>query len=139
LIAPRTVKPAEWTGALYVSVRQEAVVENTERGSHGGLADVALMEQLQEHIVDHLAVVVRPCAGKQIEADAELTPRLEKFGVVVSGDLAGGTPLLLGSERDWRAVLVSPGDHEHVVAEQTVKAREDVTGQICAGDLPDVK
>ena len=106
---------------------------------HGLLIDVTIVQQLQEEVVDHLPVIVRPGAGEQVEADAELAPGFEKLRMVVAGDLRRGTSLQLCSKRDRGPMLISARHHEDIVSEQPVKAGKDITRQVSAGDLADVQ
>ena len=51
----------------------------------------------------------------------------------------GGNALLVGADGDGRAVGVGAGHHQHLVALHPVVARENVGGQVTAGDVAHVE
>jgi hypothetical protein len=77
--------------------------------------------------------------GEQVEADRETLPVTHDLGVVGVYDLARRDPELLGLDRDRGAVGVGAGDHEHVVADETVIASEDIGRQVSATQMPQVQ
>ena len=50
-----------------------------------------------------------------------------------------GSALLVGPDRDRRAVGVAARDHQHVVALHAVVTGEDVGAQVATGDVTQVK
>src|SRR5205814_6098304 len=69
----------------------------------------------------------------------ERAKTLQKRLVVARKQHAWVDPLAVGLEGDGRTVRVAARDHQHAVAAQALIAREDVRGQICARNMPQVR
>jgi hypothetical protein len=138
LVAPGAVEPADRAGALDVAVGQRAAVAGRESGQLLDLDDAALGEDAPEQLAHHLVVVGGGGPGEQVVGQAQAPQVLDDQGVVAVGQLLRGQPLLVGGDRDRRAVLVGARDHQHVVTRQAGPARPDVARQAETGHVTDV-
>src|SRR3546814_17239903 len=84
-------------------------------------------------------VVARGGAGVEVIGDAEGREVLRDHPVVLVGELLRGQAGLVGCYQDRRAVLVRPGDHEHVVSGHPHVSAEDVGGHAETGNVADVR
>ena len=138
LVATRPVVAAVRAGALDVAVRKEALGDRVVELLGDLRADVASGVQLPEQLPGHLTVVVGHRGGEVVERDPVPVPLLADERVVAVHDVARRHPLLLGLDRDRRAVGVAARHHQHAVAGDAVVAGEDVGGQVGPGEVADV-
>ena len=139
LVAAGVGVATDRAGALDITVEQEALLDRAVRELHARLVDVALLKQAEEHVLHHPCVVLGAGRGVEVPTNAESLPGIEELFVEVGGDFGRRLALLLRADGDWRSVLVAAGHHQHVVAGRAVVAGKDVSGQVGAGDLTDVK
>lgn len=135
LVAARFPVPAVGTGPLHVSVGEKTRCVRVVELAAGALADVALLQEAQEQVVGHPAMVVGPGVGVQVPRDAQVLPLLEELGVVPVHDLLRRYPFLVGPHCDRGAVDVAAGHHQHPVARHAVIAGEDVRRQVGARQM----
>ena len=97
--------------------------------------DVALLPQLQENIVDHRLVVFRVGVGKQVEGYAQPLPGFQELSVVALHYLQGRDTFLVRPNGYRSAVGVASRDHQHIMAEHSVVAGEDIRRQVATGHV----
>ena len=138
LVAPRAVERAVGALALHVAVGQEPVLDLAEGLHHRVLLDVALVVEGQEHVLGDFGVVVGVGGREEVEVYAQALPIVEELGLVLLEHLLWADAAVLGGQRHGRAVGVAPGDHEDIVALESVVAGEDVGREVAACDLSEV-
>ena len=139
LVATSAGVAAVRAGALDVAVGQEARVDLAVELLLRLRVDVAVGVQRPEDVLRDGEVVLGVGVGEEVERDAEVAPGFEEADVVALEVLARRQPLLLGANRDRRAVRVAAGDHQDAVAAQAVVAGEDVRRDVRAGQVPQMQ
>ena len=138
LIAPRTLEPADRARALDVPVRERVAGRGGERAERLALDDEPLLVERPEEIPGDGVVVLRRGAGEEVIRKPQRTEVLADERVEPIGGLTRRLARRVRRDHDWRAVLVGPADHEHVVSAQPVVAGERVRRNSEARDMADV-
>ncbi len=126
LVPPGALEVAVRARPDEVSVGQEAAVLRTEGALVGPAGDESVLQQGEEDLLDGLLVDDRPSRRVAVEGEPEVFECVPVDLVIALGDFRGGLPLLLRRDEDRGSVHVGPGDHEDLVAPQSVEAGEDV-------------
>src|SRR5262245_52805399 len=77
--------------------------------------------------------------GKEIVADTTFLLGEHKAFVVMLEDFPRGDAALIGFDRNRRAVTIRAGNHQDMIALQTMIASEDVGGQIYPGEMSNMQ
>ena len=123
------------TRPLQIAVRQETLAFGAISLQHFVFVDVALLEQSQEHIMSNLSMVGSVSSGEQIEGDAQFPPAIEELSVVFVRYLLWGGRFLFSTNGNWRSVLVTTRNHQHIIALKAMIAGKDIGRQIGTGDV----
>src|SRR5665811_1649773 len=138
LVAARTVVATVRTGALDVAIRQRTAGRRRHRAELRLRDDVAVGVQRPEQLLDDGCVVLRGRPRVQVVRQPEVLQVAGDDTVVLVGRLPRRQAFLVGLYLDRRAVLVGPGDHQHVRAHHPLVAGEDVGGDAEPGHVSDV-
>ncbi len=138
LVRTGALVAANVAGALDVTVGQEF------RGGRGIpllaelLEEKPVLQQGQEYALGNREVVLRMCGGEEVVGNPCLKEELKKAVVILLVDLFDWHALLVGGKDDRGAVRVGAADHQDIIPLQAMIARNDIAGQVRAGDVADV-
>ena len=136
LIGARALEAADVAGPFDVAVGQESL----RRGRiplHGLLREQkSVFLQRQEHGLRHLEMILGVGGGEQVIGDALALEQFKEAIVIFLVHFLDRFAFFIGCQGDRRAVRIGAADHQHVIPFQAVVARDDVTGQMGAGDIP---
>ncbi len=85
--------------------------------------------------MNYSGMVCRACAGEQVEGNPKLMPAIEKLAMVCGRYLLRSFPFLFSAQGNGSSMLIASGDHQYVVALETMITGEDVCGQISASNM----
>src|SRR5579884_917831 len=139
LISPRRRIATIRTGALNIAIRQEAPICGTVRGLHRILEDVYLLMKGQEEILGEAVVVLGSRFRIQIPGDTEPLPYFAYLTVIICYKFAWCNTLLLCINENGCAMLIAAGDHQDMIACQTMISCKGVCREVCADDLPHMR
>ena len=126
LVAAGTGSATNWAGTFDVTVRQRATGRRGNRTHRGLLDHVAVFVEPSEELLDNRVVVARGGARKQVVGKPQPREVLHNLAVVTVGQLLDRNAFLLRLHKQWRAMLISTGDHQHVIANHSLVASENV-------------
>ncbi len=106
LVTSGVVEAAQGAGALHVPVGQKAVLLLAVQLPHHVLEDVAVLQEPEEHVLRHVAMVQGVGVGEEVEAEAQLCETGQEAAVVAQEQLLGRDALLFGGEGDGSAMGV---------------------------------
>ena len=139
LVAPGPGTPAMRAGPFDIAVGQVAAAALAVRQHHVALVDVVHGKQLQEDVLDDLAMVVGARGSEQVEGDAHPVPGLQEQGLEPVHHHLRRDAFLLGAEGYGRPVLVGPRHHDHLVPLGAMVSGEDVGGEVGPGQVAQVQ
>ena len=86
------------------------------------------MQQQCENILRHPMVIFGIGVGEEIVTYSDLLLCLQEALVIMLEDVFWRDTTPVGFDSDGGAVTIGAADHEHVIAAQTMIAREDIGG-----------
>ncbi len=138
LVGARAFKAADVAGPFHVAVGQEAL-------GGGGVPLHGLVReqktiflQRQEDGLRDLEMILGMGGGEQVIGDPVALEQFQESIVIFLVDFLDRLAFLIGCDGDRRAMRVGAADHQDIVSLQTVIACDNVTGQMGAGDIPDM-
>jgi hypothetical protein len=102
------------------------------------LFDESVVEELEEQSLNGRLVGLGVCLRIQVEGDSELTEGSSDLFMLLVREPSRRNSRRLRGDRDRRTVLIRPGDHQYVVARQTVVSGDDVCREIAPGEMSEV-
>jgi hypothetical protein len=121
--------------AFQVTIGKIAITLRTIGRRHGIFKYVSLVPEREKDIMNHLGMVRSVGGGEKIEGNAHLPPGFQESLVIPGCYLLRTDSLPFGADGYGGAVHIAAGDHQDMVALQTMVAGEDVSGEISPGDM----
>ena len=97
------------------------------------------MKQQGENILRHPMVIFGISVGEEIVTDPDLLLCLQEALMIMLEDVFWRDATPVSFDRDGGAVTIGAADHQHMIATQTVIARENIGGQVGTGEVADMQ
>ncbi len=139
LVATCFFEATDRARSLNVTVGQEAIFGFRVELLLGLAVEVLVLIKVRKEILGDAMMIFSVRMGEKIVANPYSFLGIQKALMEMFKHLSRRTTLLVGFNRDRCAVRVRAGDHEHMVALQSMVARENISRQVGARQMTNVQ